>query len=71
MVIVDTALEQREREGNPIRVGMVGAGYMGRGIALQILSGMDGMRLVVVSSRRIAEAKRAYTESGRRIRRYG
>ena len=64
MVIVDTALEKREREGNPIRVGLVGAGYMGRGIALQILSGMAGMRLVAVSSRRIAEAKRAYTEAG-------
>ena len=64
MVIVDTALEKREREGNPIRVGLVGGGYMGRGIALQILSGMAGMRLVAVSSRRIAEAKRAYTEAG-------
>lgn len=64
MVIVDTALEKREREGNPIRVGLVGAGYMGRGIALQILSGMVGMRLVAVCSRRIAEAERAYAEAG-------
>ena len=64
MIIIDTALEKREREGNPIRIGLVGAGYMGRGIALQILSGMVGMRLVAVSSRRIVEAERAYTEAG-------
>jgi len=64
MVIVDTALEKREREGNPIRVALVGAGYMGRGIALQILTGTVGMRLVAVSNRHIAEAKRAYTEAG-------
>lgn len=64
MVIVDTALEKREREGNPIRVGLVGAGYMGRGIALQILSGMVGMRLVAVSSRRIAEATRTFAAAG-------
>jgi predicted homoserine dehydrogenase-like protein len=36
MIIVDTALKKRETEGNPIRVAMVGAGYIGRGIALQI-----------------------------------
>lgn len=64
MVILDTALEKREREGNPIRVALVGAGYMGRGIALQILTGTVGMRLVAVSNRRLAEAKRAYTDAG-------
>ena len=34
MIIVDTALRRREAEaGNPVRVGMVGAGFMARGIA--------------------------------------
>jgi hypothetical protein len=37
MILVDTALQKREDAGQPIRVGMVGAGFMGRGIALQIL----------------------------------
>jgi predicted homoserine dehydrogenase-like protein len=36
MIIVDTALKKREAEGRPIQVGIVGAGYMGRGMALQI-----------------------------------
>ena len=33
MQIVDRALERRQQEGRPIKVGMVGAGYMGRGMA--------------------------------------
>ena len=30
MILVDTALARREQEGGPIRVGMIGAGFMGR-----------------------------------------
>jgi predicted homoserine dehydrogenase-like protein len=64
MILVDTALEQRHREGNPVRVGMVGAGFMGRGIALQILTAIRGMKLVAIASRTLAEAERAYREAG-------
>lgn len=64
MIIVDTALEKRAREGNPVRVAMTGAGYMGRGIALQILSAFPGMRLVAISNRTVSEAERAYREAG-------
>jgi predicted homoserine dehydrogenase-like protein len=64
MIIVDTELEKRAQAGNPIRVAMVGAGYMGRGIALEIVTGIVGMRLVAISNRRISEAIRAYEESG-------
>ena len=56
MIIVDTALEKREAEGTPIRVAIVGAGYMGRGLALQIISSVRGMRLVAVSNRTLAKA---------------
>ncbi len=64
MIIVDTALERREAEGNPIRVGMIGAGFMGRGIALQIVNNVPGMRLVAISNRNIEGARRAYAEAG-------
>ena len=50
MIIVDKALQEREKEGRPVRVALVGAGFMGRGIALQILSAMAGMRLVAISN---------------------
>lgn len=64
MIIVDKAMEQRQQEGNPIRVGLVGAGYMGRGVALQILQHGVGMRLVAVSNRTLSEAERAYQNAG-------
>ncbi len=64
MLIVDTALQRRHAEGNPVRVAMVGAGFMGRGIALQINSAVQGMELVAVSNRSIDGARRAYNEAG-------
>jgi predicted homoserine dehydrogenase-like protein len=36
MIIVDSTLRAREAAGNPIRVAMIGAGFMGRAIARQI-----------------------------------
>ena len=64
MIIVDTALKKREAEGRPIRVGMVGAGFMGRGVALQILGVVPGMDLVAISNRHVEGARRAYVEAG-------
>ena len=64
MIIVDTALEKREREGRPIRVGIVGAGYMGRGIASQLLRPPVGIRLGAVSNRTIAKAGQALRDGG-------
>jgi predicted homoserine dehydrogenase-like protein len=64
MIIVDTALEQREREGRPIRVGMIGAGFMGRGMALQMCGDRPGIRMVAIANRHLAGAQRAYHEAG-------
>ena len=64
MIIVDRALEQREREGNPIRVALVGAGFMGRGIALQIVTATPGMDLVAIVNRDPAKARDAYALAG-------
>ncbi len=64
MIIVDRVLQQRERDGNPIKVGMIGAGFMGRGLANTILNATPGMRLVAVANRHLANARRAYEELG-------
>jgi predicted homoserine dehydrogenase-like protein len=65
MIIVDTALDKREREGKPIRVGLIGAGYMGRGIALQFLSPLvGGIRLVAIANRTLPDAERAFLQAG-------
>jgi predicted homoserine dehydrogenase-like protein len=64
MIIVDKALEKRQQDGNPIRVGLVGAGYIGRGIALQIVKFITGMRLVAIYNRTLSRAEQAYKEAG-------
>jgi predicted homoserine dehydrogenase-like protein len=65
MIIIDRALQARAAAGNPVKVGMIGAGFMGRGIANQIINSVPGMELVAVFSRQVDAAKRAYTEAGR------
>lgn len=64
MIIIDRALEKRHREKNPVRVAMIGAGFMGRGIALQIQNYVPGMELVAIANRHMDGAKRAYREAG-------
>ncbi|MBN3895915.1 MAG: Gfo/Idh/MocA family oxidoreductase [Nostoc sp. NOS(2021)] len=64
MIIIDRALQARAAAGNPIKVGMIGAGFMGRGIANQIVNSVPGMELVAISNRQIEAAKQAYSEAG-------
>lgn len=64
MIIVDRLLAERAEAGRPIRVGIVGAGAMGRGIARQILRCYPGMRVVVVANRTVENAERAYRDAG-------
>ncbi|MES1026031.1 Gfo/Idh/MocA family oxidoreductase [Gloeocapsa sp. BRSZ] len=64
MIIIDQALKERAAAGSPIRVGMIGAGFMGRGIANQIINSVPGMELVAIANRNIEKAIHAYTEAG-------
>ena len=64
MIIVDNALKKREEDGNPVRVGMIGAGFMAKGIAWTIINATPGMVLAAVSNRNPARAKEAYAEAG-------
>lgn len=64
MIIVDTALARRAEAGNPVRVALVGGGYMARCIALQIVSSVRGMELVVIANRTISKAETAFHEAG-------
>ncbi len=64
MIIIDTALKKRQEEDRPIQVGLIGAGFMGRGIALQILLSVPGMRLAGVANRSLSGAERAYRQAG-------
>ncbi|HEX2231873.1 MAG TPA: Gfo/Idh/MocA family oxidoreductase [Thermoleophilaceae bacterium] len=64
MIIVDRALAARAAAGDPVRVAMVGAGFMGRGIARQIFHSVPGMELAAVFARRLPQAAQAYREAG-------
>lgn len=64
MIIVDSALEKRAAENNPVQVGIIGAGYMGRGTVLTILSAFKGLRVAAVYNRTISQAERAYQQAG-------
>lgn len=64
MIIIDTALNKRHAEGRPIRVAMIGAGFMARGIALQIMQFVNGMELVAIVNRDISKARAAFELGG-------
>ncbi len=64
MIIVDRALQERERMGQPLRVGMIGAGAMGRAITNQIVNAVPGMRLVAIANRHPDAGRRAFAEAG-------
>ena len=64
MIIIDTALRAREQQGRPIRVGMLGAGFMARGLANQIVNSTPGMRLVAIYNRHVERAFDAYMYAG-------
>jgi predicted homoserine dehydrogenase-like protein len=64
VIIVDKALERRQQDDNPIRIGMVGAGYMGRGMAAVIERNMVGMRVVAIANRTVETAERAFADAG-------
>jgi len=65
MIIVDRALAARAEQGKPIRVGMVGAGFMGQGLTNQIEHSVPGMRMAAVYNRRPERAFQVYRYAGR------
>jgi predicted homoserine dehydrogenase-like protein len=65
MIIVDNALRAREGEGRPIRVGVIGAGFMAQGLANQIVNSVPGMELAAVYGRRLGRAVDAVRYAGR------
>jgi predicted homoserine dehydrogenase-like protein len=56
VILVDTALKQREAEGRPIQVAFVGAGFMAQGLANQIAHSVPGMRVAAIYARRLEQA---------------
>lgn len=63
-MVIDAHLKQREAEGRPIQVGMIGAGEMAIGLANQIERYTPGMRLAAIYNRTLSKAGRAYETGG-------
>lgn len=64
MSIVDVALRERLELKNPVRVGMVGAGFMAKGIVLQIEKYTPGMTIVGICNRSVDKGRVAFREAG-------
>ena len=64
MWIVDTELKAREEQNRPIRVGIVGAGFMGQGLTNQIVHSVPGMRVVAISNRKVERAVSVFKYAG-------
>lgn len=64
MILIDNALKKRESENKPIRVGLIGAGFMGQGITNQIINSVPGMQLSAIYNRNIEKAIKVYEYSG-------
>jgi predicted homoserine dehydrogenase-like protein len=64
MWIVDTALRARADQHLPIRVGIVGAGFMCQGLTNQIVNSTRGMRVVAISNRRPERAVTVFKYAG-------
>src|SRR5882672_6898226 len=64
MIIVDNALKARAAEGKPIRVAILGAGFMSQGLTNQIVHSVPGMRMVALYNRHVKKAFHVYNYSG-------
>jgi predicted homoserine dehydrogenase-like protein len=64
MWIVDSRLKAREEEGRPIKVGIVGAGFMCQGLTNHIAHNVPGMRVVAISNRQVERATKVFRYAG-------
>ena len=64
MHIIDTALRKRADEGRPIRVGVIGAGFMADGLTNQIVNSTPGMELVAIANRTPEKGTGLFAKAG-------
>jgi predicted homoserine dehydrogenase-like protein len=64
MFIVDTKLKEREKNNNPIRVGITGAGFAAKSVLNLIEKHIPGMTVTVVCNRTIEHALSMYAYIG-------
>ena len=65
MIIVDKALKERADRGTPLRIGMIGSGFMAQGLTNQIENSVPGMRMAAIYGRKPQRALDIYRYAGR------
>src|SRR6188472_1156362 len=64
MIIVDRALKERAAERKPVRVAILGGGFMAQGLTNQIVNSVPGMHMVAIYSRKPQKAIHVLNYSG-------
>jgi len=64
MIILDKALQTRAEQGNPIKVAILGGGFMAQGLTNQIVNSVPGMDMVAIYSRKPQKAMHVLNYSG-------
>src|SRR5882672_7486528 len=64
MILVDNALRARAAQGKPIRVAIIGAGFMCQGLTNQIVHSTPGMSVVGISNRKVSRALDVFRYAG-------
>lgn len=64
MIIIDTLLKDRAAGGNPVRIGVFGAGFMGRGLVNQVMRYMPGLHISILCNRTLDVARDALLNAG-------
>ncbi len=64
MIIIDNKLKERELDNNPIKVGIIGAGEMAKGLINQITRHTPGMEVIATYNRSLERPKEVYKIAG-------
>ena len=64
MIIVDNAIRQRMETGRPIVVGMYGAGFMARGMLVNVERHMKVVHVAAICNRNVERAINAFLDAG-------
>src|SRR5207237_1902677 len=64
MIIVDNALKARAEQGKPIKVAILGGGFMAQGLTNQIVNSVPAMSMVAIYSRKPQKAIHVLNYSG-------
>lgn len=64
MIYIDTLLQKLHDENKPIRLGLVGSGFMAKGFVNQIARFVKGIEIVAVANRTPEKARKLFVEAG-------